>query len=185
MIETNRIIAAPLPSHRLDGPAFSDSVHTSAALRLSRTAAWQRSIRMKNISLFLAAILVVSTALAQNTQLKDERDKVSYSIGLDIGTTFKKQYMDINTDVMMTGLKDGLSGAKPAMSEEEIKATMTAYSKSMMENQAERTKETAAANQAKGEKFLAENKSKEGVKTTPSGLQYKVLKEGSGASPKE
>jgi FKBP-type peptidyl-prolyl cis-trans isomerase FklB len=143
-------------------------------------------ILMKQTCILLAGILLAAPAFAQqNPPLKDDREKVSYSIGLDIGSTFKKQYMDIDTDVLMRGLKDGLSGAKPAMTEEEIRTTMSAYSKSMMEKQAERTKQAGAANLEKGQKFLEENKSKEGVKTTASGLQYKVIKEGNGASPKE
>ncbi|MGI9088507.1 MAG: FKBP-type peptidyl-prolyl cis-trans isomerase N-terminal domain-containing protein [Chthoniobacterales bacterium] len=140
---------------------------------------------MKKSCIFFAATLVAVSGFAQQPQLKDEKDKVSYSIGLDIGTTFKKQNMDINTDVLMAGLKDGASGNKPLMSEEQVKETMTTYSKSMMEKQTIASKEAGSKNAAVGEKFLAENKSKEGVKTTPSGLQYKVLKEGSGESPRE
>jgi len=71
------------------------------------------------------------------------------------------------------------------MTEEQMKETMTAYSKSMMEEHTKKAKESGAKNSAEGDKFLAENKTKEGVKTTPSGLQYKVIKEGSGPTPKE
>ncbi|MDQ6655303.1 MAG: FKBP-type peptidyl-prolyl cis-trans isomerase [Verrucomicrobiota bacterium] len=141
---------------------------------------------MKNCLIGFAAILLVSPLFAQSTpELKDEKDKVSYSIGLDIGNTFKKQSMDINPDVLMAGMRDAMSGNKPAMNEEQVKETMTSFSKTMMEKQAATQKEAAAKNAEEGEKFLAENKTKEGVKTTPSGLQYKVLQEGSGASPKE
>src|SRR3954453_3890817 len=141
---------------------------------------------MKPSCIFVATLLVASTGFAQQKpELKTERDKVSYSIGLDIGTTFKKQNMDIDTNIMMAGLKDGVSGGKPLMTDEEVKATMTAYSKSMVEKQNEVAKEAAAKNAAEGEKFLAENKTKEGVKTTASGLQYKVIKDGTGPSPKE
>ena len=93
--------------------------------------------------------------------------------------------MDINTDVLMVGLKDALSGSKPLLTDDQVKETMAAFSKSMVEKQTAAAKEAASKNTEAGEKFLAENKTKEGVKTTPSGLQYKVLKEGSGASPKE
>ena len=139
------------------------------------------------LSLILVAILfAASTALAQEkAQLKDDRDKVSYSIGLDIGSTFKKQNMDINPDALMSGLRDGTSGAKPQMTDEEMKNTMTSFSNSMREKQAAAAKESGAKNAAEGEKFLAENKGKEGVKTTASGLQYKVIKEGTGPTPKE
>ena len=141
---------------------------------------------MKSSVIVFAALFTASTAFSQDKpQLKDERDKVSYSIGLDIGNTFKKQNMDINTDALLSGLKDATSGAKPQMTDEEVKATMTAYSKTMMEKQSAVAKEAGAKNAAAGEKFLAENKGKEGVKTTASGLQYKVIKEGTGPTPKE
>ncbi len=141
---------------------------------------------MKQTCIFITAFLLASTGFAQeSTQLKDEKDKVSYSIGLDIGSTFKKQNMDISLDALNAGLKDAVSGKKPLLNEEQVKETMTAYSKVMMEKQAAAAKEAAAKNGAEGEKFLSENKSKEGVKTTSSGLQYKVLKEGSGPTPKE
>ena len=141
---------------------------------------------MKHIRIVAAAFVLTSTAFAQQApQLKDDKDKVSYSIGLDIGTTFKKQNMDINLDVLMSGLKDGTSGNKPLMTEDEIKQTMQGFQKSMMEKQAQRSKEAAVANLDKGQKYLDENKKKEGVKTTASGLQYKVVKEGNGPTPKE
>ncbi|MGI8820685.1 MAG: FKBP-type peptidyl-prolyl cis-trans isomerase [Chthoniobacterales bacterium] len=140
---------------------------------------------MKNSLICLTAILFVSSLFAQNTpELKDEKDKVSYSIGLDIGNTFKKQSMDINPDILVAGMRDAISGAKPQLNEEQVKETMTNFSKAMMEKQAEQTKEAATKNATEGEKFLTENKAKEGVKTTASGLQYKVLQEGNGASPK-
>jgi FKBP-type peptidyl-prolyl cis-trans isomerase FklB len=85
----------------------------------------------------------------------------------------------------MAGLRDAMSGGKPLLTDDQVKETMTAYSNSMREKQAAEAKEASAKNAAEGEKFLSENKTKEGVKTTASGLQYKVLKEGTGQSPKE
>ena len=141
---------------------------------------------MKSSIIFIAAFFAASTAFSQDkTTLKDDRDKVSYSIGLDIGNTFKKQNMDINPEALLSGLKDATSGAKPQMTDEEMQKTMTAYSATMREKQMAVSKEAGAKNAAEGEKFLAENKGKEGVKTTASGLQYKVIKEGTGPSPKE
>ncbi|HEV2096568.1 MAG TPA: FKBP-type peptidyl-prolyl cis-trans isomerase [Chthoniobacterales bacterium] len=138
------------------------------------------------ILLTFAVVLATST-LAQDKQtaLKDQKDKVSYSIGLDIGGTFKKQNMDINPDVLLAGLKDALSGAKPQLTDDQVKETMTAFSKEMMEKQTVTNKEAGSKNAAAGEKFLAENKTKDGIKLTPSGLQYKVLKDGTGPTPKE
>jgi FKBP-type peptidyl-prolyl cis-trans isomerase FklB len=140
---------------------------------------------MKYSLVLLAATVLVSSAVAQKTtELKDEKDKVSYSIGLDIGSTFKKQKMDINPDMLLAGVRDALSGNKPALTDEQVKETLTNFSKSMMEKQAAQAKEAASKNAETGEKFLAENKGKEGVKTTASGLQYKVIQEGKGESPK-
>lgn len=141
---------------------------------------------MKNSFISFALLALTSTGFAQGTtELKTETDKVSYSIGLDIGSTFKKQNMEVNLDLLMAGMKDAVGGKKPLLTDDQVKETMTAYSKSMMEKQAAKAKEESAKNAAAGEKFLAENKGKEGVKTTASGLQYKVIKEGSGAAPKE
>jgi FKBP-type peptidyl-prolyl cis-trans isomerase FklB len=141
---------------------------------------------MKSLAIVVATFVLTSLAFAQDkTELKNEKDKVSYSIGLDIGTTFKKQEMDIDPATLLKGLQDGVAGAKPLLTEDQVKETMTSYSKSMMEKQAAVAKENSGKNQAAGEKFLSENKSKDGVKTTASGLQYKVLKEGNGPSPKE
>ena len=141
---------------------------------------------MKYSCIFIATIALASTGFSQGKiELKDEKDKVSYSIGLDIGSTFKKQSMDINMEVLQAGMRDGMTGAKPLLTDEQVKEVMTAYSKTMMEKQTAKNKEAEAKNAEIGKKFLEENKSKEGVKTTASGLQYKVLKEGSGDSPKE
>ncbi|MEY2545528.1 MAG: FKBP-type peptidyl-prolyl cis-trans isomerase FklB [Verrucomicrobiota bacterium] len=111
-------------------------------------------------------------------QLKDLKDKVSYSIGLNIGFNFKKQNVDLNADALMAGVKDAMAN-KPLLNENEVRETMTAFSKQMADKQ----KEAGEKNKAEGEKYLADNKNKPGVKTTASGLQYKVLKDGSGASP--
>ena len=141
---------------------------------------------MKRLIICLGAVCIASLGLAQDKpQLKDQKDKASYSIGYDIGETFKKQKIDLNTDAFIAGLKEALGGKEAAMSKEEREKTLQAFQKEMMEKQIAASKEAATKNQAEGEKFLTENKKKDGVKTTESGLQYKVLKEGSGPSPKE
>jgi len=141
---------------------------------------------MKPLIICLGAVCIASLGLAQDKpQLKDQKDKASYSIGYDIGETFKKQKIELNVDALVAGLKEAVAGKESTMSKEDREKTLQAFQKEMMEKQIAASKEAATKNQAEGEKFLAENKTKDGVKTTASGLQYKVLKEGSGPSPKE
>ena len=137
---------------------------------------------MKCFIISLALLSLAGSVFGEDksTPLKDSKDKVSYSIGLNIGLNLKKQNVSINPDTFVLGLKDALAG-KPQMTEEQVKETMTAFEKEMIDKQ----KAAGVKNGADGEKFLAENKKKEGVKTTASGLQYKVVKEGTGAQPKE
>jgi FKBP-type peptidyl-prolyl cis-trans isomerase FklB len=138
---------------------------------------------MKCFITVLALLVLTMPVFAQekSPQLKDIKDKVSYSIGLNIGFNFKKQNMDLNTDALMAGVKDAISGKKPILDENQVRETMTAWTKEITEKQ----KAMAEKNATDGAKFLAENTKKEGVKTTPSGLQYKVAKEGTGPQPKE
>jgi FKBP-type peptidyl-prolyl cis-trans isomerase FkpA len=124
-------------------------------------------------------------------ELKDQKDRVSYVIGQDIGKNFKTQMVDINPDVMVYAIKSATKGEESLMSEEEIRNTMQAFQKDQMGKQkeimAKQTEEMEALakkNAAEGEKFLTENKAKPGVKTTASGLQYKVITEGKGPKPK-
>lgn len=139
-------------------------------------------------TLLAAALSIVFVAGCVNagddTALKNEKDKVSYSIGLSIGNNFKGQSVDINPDILLKGIKDALSGSKSLMTEKEIQETMTAFQKEMAVKQAERMKALAEKNKKEGEAFLAANKNKEGVKTTASGLQYKIIKDGNGQMPK-
>ena len=136
---------------------------------------------MKLLMIIAAALSVALTAPGENKpQLKDLKDKVSYSIGLDLGFNFKKQNLELNPDALLAGVKDALGGKQPLLNENEVKETMTALTKEIEDKQ----KAVAEQNVKDGEKFLAENKKKEGVKTTASGLQYKVIKEGTGPQPK-
>ena len=136
---------------------------------------------MKHFVVIFAALALVTSIVAQEkkTPLKDQKDKSSYAIGLNIGMNFNKQKIAINPDVFVAGVKDGLAG-KPQMTEAEVRETMTNLEKDMESKQ----KEASQKNASNGKKFLAENKKKEGVKTTASGLQYKVIKEGTGPQPK-
>jgi FKBP-type peptidyl-prolyl cis-trans isomerase FklB len=136
---------------------------------------------MRPLIVTIAIFTLASTGFAQEqTQLKDLKDKVSYSVGLNIGANFKKQGQDLNPDALLLGLKDALAGKKPALTEDQMKETMQSWNKDMEEKQ----RVAGQKNAAEGAKFLADNKKKAGVKTTASGLQYKVIKGGTGPQPK-
>jgi FKBP-type peptidyl-prolyl cis-trans isomerase FklB len=131
--------------------------------------------------IILGFLFFISQVHAQETLvLKNQKDKVSYIIGMDIGNNLKKQLIDVDLNILAKGLKDALTGAKSLLTEKEIQETMTAFQKEMMAKK----EEVAKQNKKDGEAFLAENKKKEGVKTLPSGLQYKVVKAGTGKKPK-
>jgi FKBP-type peptidyl-prolyl cis-trans isomerase FklB len=130
------------------------------------------------------ALFLAVQAYGEEISLKDKKDKVSYAIGLDVGNAMKKQSVDINTDIFLKGLKDALSGEKKLMTDDEIRETMTAFSREMAEKQKEKMQKLGEKNKQEGDAFLAENKKKEGIKTMASGLQYKVIEEGNGKTPK-
>ena len=142
---------------------------------------------MRSVWMAVLAILVLAGGVVaeEPVSLKSQKDKVSYIIGLDIGNNLKRQGADIDLDTLLRGMKDALSGNKPLLSEDEMREVTTAFRQEMAKKQAEETKKLAEKNKKEGEAFLEENKKKEGVKTLPSGLQYKVITEGSGKSPTE
>ena len=128
--------------------------------------------------------LVSQVSAEENLVLKNQRDKVSYIIGMEMGKNFKKQSIDIDPDILTKGIKDAISGGKPLLTEQEIQENMVTFQKEMMAKQEELAKKLGENNKKEGEAFLAENKKKDGVKTLPSGLQYKVTKAGTGKKPK-
>ena len=129
------------------------------------------------------ALLAGQANAVEKTVLKTEKEKVSYSIGLNIGSNFKMQSMDIDVDALAKGIKDAIALNKPLLSQKEIQDTMTAFQKEMEAKQQEKMKVVGDKNKKDGEAFLAANKKKDGIKTTASGLQYKVIKEGTGKKP--
>jgi len=115
--------------------------------------------------------------------LTTEKEKVSYAIGMNIGEGMKHDGVDIDAAILARALKDALAGHKLLMTDEEAKMVMNSFRTEMMKKQQEQAQQLSEANKATGEKFLAENKAKPGVVTLPSGLQYKIIKEGTGPKP--
>ena len=126
------------------------------------------------VIVMLGILFLVSQVNAEEKLvLKNQKEKVSYIIGIDIGGNLKKQSIDIDPNILAKGIQDALGGAKSLLTDQEMQETMVAFQKELMEK-----------HKKQGEDFLAENKKKEGVKTLPSGLQYKVIKAGTGKKPK-
>src|SRR5436190_9878491 len=121
---------------------------------------------------------------ADSSPLKDEKDKISYGYGMEIGKNLKRQGIEINPDLLAQGLKATLSGDKTLLSEDEVRQTMMAFQQKMQASRMEKSKKEGDENKTKGDAFLAENKKKEGVQTTASGLQYKIITKGTGPMPK-
>ena len=124
------------------------------------------------------------TAAPLPDSLKDPRAQESYAIGLSIGGSMKRDGLDVDPALVAQGIRDVLSGAKPLMSPDQVKATMTQLQQNMVARRQEAAAKAAAANKADGEAFLKANAAKPGVVTLPSGLQYEVLKAGTGPIPK-
>lgn len=140
-------------------------------------------MKLRLMAVLGIVLLACQVNAGENLVLKDQKDKVSYSIGMNIGNNLKKQSIDVNPDVFAQGIKDALSGSKALMTEQEVNETIMAFQKEMSAKQIERLKELGEKNKKEGEAFLAENKKKEGIITLPSGLQYKVINEGTGETP--
>ena len=144
---------------------------------------------MKNlIGIFIVLLMIAisctsSEKVVETPQLTDYMDTVSYSVGVDIGKSFRLQEMDINPDVMARGLSDAFSDKETALTDEETQSTLIKFRQEFQEKQREiaqrKAQETAIAEEA----YLAESASKEGVVSLPSGLQYKVITPGDGPSP--
>ena len=133
------------------------------------------------ITVVAFSFAVAAFAEDKAPQLKELKDRASYAIGLNVGFNMKRQNVDINQEAFIAGFKDSLTpGKAPALNEQQVRETMMAFEKDMQQKQ----NEAAQKNAAEAQKFLNDNKGKEGVKTTASGLQYKVMKEGNGAQPK-
>jgi FKBP-type peptidyl-prolyl cis-trans isomerase FklB len=166
------------------------------------------AITMKRIRITLAALLMCSAfasyaedakpspspadSASPPSTLKDDKDKISYSLGVDIGRTLQKFQLDLNEAALSQGIADVLGNKSMAMTDQELQQTLQAFQQKMMQKQQdamakkqEDMKVVAEKNKADGKKFLEANAKKTDVKTTATGLQYKVIKQGTGEKPKD
>lgn len=141
---------------------------------------------MKQTLLFIIASLVFYSCgekISKSSDLKDTKEKASYSIGFRIAKDFKSNKLDVDSEVVVKGFKDGLYG-KQLLTDEQINKVLMDFQREMYEKKMKEAQGLSGNNKSAAEKFLAENKTKQGIKSTASGLQYQILKSGSGSSPK-
>jgi len=143
---------------------------------------------MKYLSVALLAVLLWSgNATAQESEKKAELEsfeqKLSYAFGLDLGSYFKGIDQKVDLELLYKGIADGYNGGEPLLSKEDAVKVQQQFSVGQQEKQQRLMNEKSAANKKKAQEFLEQNRKKEGVKETSSGLQYKVVKEGNGAKP--
>lgn len=138
-------------------------------------------------SFLTAIILLLAASISQagdKPQLQDEKDKINYSVGYQIGGDFNRQGVAVNPEALVQGVRDALKGADPLMPREEINKTLLELKKKIVDQDMAQKKGLAEQYRGEGRDFLAANTKKEGIVTLPSGLQYKVRQEGKGKSPK-
>jgi len=140
-----------------------------------------RLIAVLAVGLFFSAANLYA---ADAVTLKTPKEKLSYIIGAQVGNDLKNQSIDVDPAIVSMGLQDSILGNKLLISDQEAKDFIAAYQKERAAKVAEEKKTLGEKNKQEGAAFLTENKKKEGVKTLPSGLQYKVIKEGTGKTPK-
>lgn len=130
-----------------------------------------------------AANATNAIAPATTTTLSSDLDKLSYSIGADLGKNFKKQGIDVSPAAMSKGLQDGINGTPLQLTDAQMKEVLSKFQKELIAKRTAELNKKGEENKVKGDGYMAQNKSKQGVITLPSGLQYKIIETGKGAKP--
>ena len=149
----------------------------------------RKHMKAKLFSIAISAIFLAagfSLSAAEENPLKTQQDKVSYTLGMNLGKQLKQNNVEVDFDLYLRGMKDALAGDdKVLLTDDEARQVMMQFQTELREKQMAKAKEEGGKNKEAGDAFLAANKDKEGVVTTPSGLQYKVIVEGTGPVPQE
>jgi len=141
-------------------------------------------MKLRRILASLAVIFFAAGLHAQDASpLKTDKDKTSYAVGVAVGKSLKDDGVEVDPNLVAQGIKDQLADGKLLISDDEFRALITAFQQAANAKRAAMLAALADSNKKAGAAFLAENAKKDGVKTTASGLQYKVITEGTGAKP--
>ena len=138
---------------------------------------------LRNATIFVSAALAGAALAGEPLDFEDETTRINYSLGYQIGGDFKRQSVEMNPEAVVQGIQDALSGGEPKIPATEIHATLMRLKQQIVAEQKKRAVEEELKLVEEGKKFLEENAKEEGVVTTDSGLQYKIIEEGSGKAP--
>lgn len=127
--------------------------------------------------------VLAGSGVAFGQELKTEKDKISYMVGMQVGGSLTQIKDEIDMKIVIAAMQSALAGEEPKMTPEEAQAVQQSFAQRLQGKREAEMAEAAGKNKAAGEAFLAENKSASGVKSTASGLQYQVMTEGSGPKP--
>ena len=145
-------------------------------------------MRNKRIATFTGVALLAASASVicaeQSLELDSETARINYSLGYQIGGDFKRQGVEMNAEAVVKGIEDALSGVEPLMPPEEMNATLMELKRKVVADHRAMRRQTELRYTEEGKRFMEENATKAGVKTTASGLQYQIIEPGTGKTPK-
>lgn len=132
----------------------------------------------------MATLMTWGQSVLASDTLTTEKDKVSYALGYEMGANFHREKIDVDNDLVVQGLREGIQGGQSKLSDKVMQETLIAFQKKLIMKKQSEMNALANKNAEEGKKFLDDNKTKPGVVTLADGLQYKILEAGTGASPK-
>jgi len=140
-------------------------------------------MKLKRIAVLGILLFAAQVSAAETEVFKTYEEKVSYGLGVDMARNLKRMGITFDAEILTRGFKEEVSGGKLLMTERELREIMSTHHDELARKREETMRLMAEENRKMGEAFLAENRTKEGVVTLPSGLQYKILRAGSGRKP--
>jgi FKBP-type peptidyl-prolyl cis-trans isomerase len=176
-----KMLTAGMASILAAGMVLTAAAQDTPAAHTSKPASSQSTTQKPKTSAKKPGTTTSKAAPA--AALRTEKDKASYALGMSIGTGLHRQGIPVDPAVVARGLRDAMSGSKTLMTEEQMKSTLQQLRAEVGKEQAAKAHVAGEGNRKEGEEFLSANKSKEGVTALPDGLQYKVVKEGTGPKP--
>ena len=131
------------------------------------------------LKILMSTSIILSFAVQAEKQPTNEKEKFSYAVGVQFAQTIARQNVDLDVDSFLQAMRDVITGSPLRLGVQDMQSALTSY----QEKEMQRQKSLGEKNRAEGEKFLAENKNNEGIIVVPGGLQYKIIKEGTGEKP--